>query len=52
MILFCYTDNQGILLGNGEPWGSSFQGPGFPVGRDWGQEEKGTTEDEMAGWHH
>ena len=20
-------------------------------GRDWGQEEKGTTEDEMAGWH-
>ena len=19
---------------------------------DWGQEEKGTTEDEMAGWHH
>ena len=22
------------------------------TGRDWGQEEKGTTEDEMAGWHH
>ena len=22
------------------------------LGRDWGQEEKGTTEDEMAGWHH
>ena len=22
------------------------------AGRDWGQEEKGTTEDEMAGWHH
>ena len=21
-------------------------------GRDWRQEEKGTTEDEMAGWHH
>ena len=21
-------------------------------GREWGQEEKGTTEDEMAGWHH
>ena len=20
--------------------------------RDWGQEEKGTPEDEMAGWHH
>ena len=23
----------------------------FDAGRDWGQ-EKGTTEDEMAGWHH
>ena len=22
------------------------------AGRDWGQEQKGTTEDEMAGWHH
>ena len=22
------------------------------AGRDWGQQEKGTTEDEMAGWHH
>ena len=22
------------------------------AGRDWGQGEKGTTEDEMAGWHH
>ena len=24
----------------------------FDAGRDWGQEEKGTTEDNMAGWHH
>ena len=24
----------------------------FDAGRDCGQEEKGTTEDEMAGWHH
>ena len=24
----------------------------FHAGRDWGQKEKGTTEDEMAGWHH
>ena len=24
----------------------------FDAGRDWEQEEKGTTEDEMAGWHH
>ena len=22
------------------------------AGRDWGQEDKGTTENEMAGWHH
>ena len=22
------------------------------AGRNWGQEEKGKTEDEMAGWHH
>ena len=22
------------------------------TGRDWGQEEKAMTEDEMAGWHH
>ena len=22
------------------------------VGRDWGQEEKGMTEDDIAGWHH
>ena len=27
-------------------------GKDFNAGRDWGQEEKGTTEDEMVGWHH
>ena len=27
-------------------------GKDFDAGRDWGQEENGTTEDEMAGWHH
>ena len=27
-------------------------GKGSDAGRDWGQEEKGITEDEMAGWHH
>ena len=26
-------------------------GKDFDAGKDWGQEEKGTTEDEMAGWH-
>ena len=27
-------------------------GKDFDTGRDWEQEEKGMTEDEMAGWHH
>ena len=27
-------------------------GKNSDAGRDWGQEEKGTAEDEMAGWHH
>ena len=27
-------------------------GKDLNAGRDWGQEEKGMTEDEMAGWHH
>ena len=38
---------------------SSFQGMLMPLigedpdaGKDWRQEEKGTTEDEMVGWHH
>ena len=31
---------------------SWFIGKDPDAGRDWGQEEKGTTEDEMTGWHH
>ena len=31
---------------------SSVLGKDSDAGRDWGQEEKGTTEDELAGWHH
>ena len=27
-------------------------GKASDAGRDWGQEEKGTKEDEMVGWHH
>ena len=35
------------------PHGKSWLiGKDSDAGRDWGQEEKGTTEDEMAGWHH
>ena len=31
---------------------SWLSGKDSDAGRDWGQEEKGTTEDDMAGWHH
>ena len=31
---------------------SQLIGKDSDAGRDWGQEEKGTIEDEMAGWHH
>ena len=31
---------------------SWFIGKDYNAGRDWVLEEKGTTEDEMAGWHH
>ena len=31
---------------------STLVGKDSDAGRDWGQEEKGTTEDEMADWHH
>ena len=31
---------------------SCLTGKGSDAGRDWGQEEKVMTEDEMAGWHH
>ena len=35
------------------PHGKSWLiGKDSDAGRDWGQEEKGTTQDEMAGWHH
>ena len=31
---------------------SLLTGKDSDAGRDWGQEEKGTTEDEVAGWYH
>ena len=37
----------------GPPDGKSWLiGKDPDAGRDWGQEEKGTAEDEVAGWHH
>ena len=41
----------GHLMGRADPLGKKKK-PNPDVGRDWGQEEKGTTEDEMAGCHH
>ena len=38
------------------PWPSDAKsqltGKGLNAGKDWRQEEKGATEDEMVGWHH
>ena len=31
---------------------SGLIGKDSDAGRDWGQEKKGTTKNEMAGWHH
>ena len=30
----------------------SLTGKDPDAGKDWGQDEKGATEDEMVGWHH
>ena len=38
-----------IILSYPKSW---LIGKDSDAGSDWGQEEKGLTEDEMAGWHH
>ena len=38
-----------LKLSDGKNW---LSGKDPDAGKDWGQEEKGTTTDEMAGWHH
>ena len=45
--LMKHTQNKCILLHENY---TSLKDP--DARRAWGQEEKGTTEDEMAGWHH
>ena len=41
------------LSGTISIWNRIFSTPDpYPVGKDWRWEEKGTTEDEMVGWHH
>ena len=51
---WCWSWNTNILAISCEElthWKSWLIGKDSDAGRDWGQ-EKGTTEDEMAGWHH
>ena len=45
------TDAKTLILWppNAKSW---LTGKDPDAGKDWGQEEKGTTEDEMVGWHH
>ena len=46
---WCWSWNSNTLATSCEEWPI---GKDPDAGRDWGQEEKGMTEDEMAGWHH
>ena len=48
LILF----TRGIVTANWKKPNWWLIGKDFDAGRDWGQEEEGMTEDEMAGWHH
>ena len=43
------ADTPVLWLPHAKSW---LTGKDFDSGKDWGQEKKGTTEDEMAGWHH
>ena len=46
---WCWSWNSNIWPPHVKSW---LIGKDHDAGRDWGQEEKGTTEDEIAGWHH
>ena len=50
-VFFQRTDTEASILWlpHAKSW---LIGKDSDAGRDWGQEEKGATEDEMAGWHH
>ena len=52
-IFFGRTDNEAETPMHWPPDGKNWLiGKDFDAGKDWKQEEKGTTEDEMVGWHH
>ena len=46
---WCWSWNSSTLATSSKSW---LIGKDSDAGRDWGQEEKGTTENEIAGWHH
>ena len=46
---WCWSWNSSTLATHAKSW---LIRKDSDAGRDWGQEEKGTIEDEMAGWHH
>ena len=46
---WCWSWNSNTLATS---WEELLIGKDLDAGRDWGQEEKGMTEDEMAEWHH
>ena len=46
---WCWSWNSSTWPPHAKSW---LIGKDSDAGRNWGQEEKGTTEDEMAGWHH
>ena len=46
---WCWSRNSNTWPPHAKSW---LIGKDPDAGRDWGQEEKGMTEDEMAGWHH
>ena len=52
-VFFGRTDVEAETPGLWPPHAKSWlAGKHSDAGRDWGQEEKGTTEDQKAGWHH
>ena len=46
---WCWSCNSNTWPPDAKSW---LIGKDSDAGKDWGQEEKGTTEDEMVGWHH
>ena len=49
-----YADDTTLMAESGSwwKWKSWLFGKDPDAGKDWGQEEKWVTEDEIAGWHH